>query len=145
MTKEHLQAHRDGLAEQLRSNLIFDTYRGDVSLAHESSTWVSTERICVKFGDKLDRPIPEGTTIDILTEYYSQRDIAVGFEYTILTTEFLPTMSDYLINLEVRRIVSTAVYGNPDMTWMLDCKLLKLFEQGEISWDKFTQMTKAGC
>jgi len=150
------KAHKQGIRENMESNLIWDKYHG--TKKHKSSTYVEYDDVIIKFDDE---PEEIALKMQIVTNLYklghkvNQEELIeqpyctrhmVGVRYAYETDILRSHIDDRQVTNAMREFVTNKIRLETNSKYVeLECKVMDLFKAGIIDWEMVIESHKRDC
>ena len=153
MTKEIFFAHKEGIAEAMRSALIMSKHRGyalhSYCLTHDTIT------VCVLKDDTDEAKIGKLKEVNKYCELYGAPSIHDSTEKPNCVSYFRgtyyafrkPKLRDKIEDTQIEQKMRTLVRKELGLHVYqdLECKVMALFKEGHISWDEVMEQHGKAC
>jgi len=153
MTKDIFFAHKQGIEENMKENLIFAKATGKPAKKYcyeEEKIIVTVVKECTdsEYGDRIEEVYQYGLLygkpdITFVTETPHCITKTIGTRYVFkvpkLRSEITEEMVSYRMKKLVRKQLRLTTYEH------IECKVLALFKEGKISWDMVKEQHGKGC
>lgn len=154
MTLEHFKAHREGIASNMRANLLF----AKATNTHIQPYVEYTEyhSISIYKEDHKDQVLGQMEAVyalaeeprarltqEALTQYRHCTKEFIGTSYTIATPKLRTHITDEQIQDAMKELVKQKLGLTEWDT--LECRVMDLYKQGVIGWDKIVEAHQGSC
>ena len=150
------KAHKQGIRENMESNLIWDKYHGTIS--HNSSREGEIKFIEIKFNDKvaeiadkmeqLSNLYKDGVAVEIsemIEQPYCTRHM-VGTRYSHNVYTIRDEITERQVTRAMKKFMIKKIRNETGRQHVdLDCKVMDLFKDGLIDWNTVLQSHGKNC
>lgn len=149
-------AHKQGIRENMESNLIWDKYHKNLNRA--SSTYPECRDIEIKFDDSqedvssrmtvLSKMIKAGVKVTQceITEqpYCTERTVGVRYSYEI--PKLRSFIEEYQVITDMKKFIQDKIRREINNEYVyLECKVMDLFKSGAINWETVLESHGKDC
>jgi len=149
------EAHKQGIRENMETNLIWDSYHG--TMKHKSSIETSVNYIEIKFDEEppavlgkmefIAGMIRDGLKIDQYeiaeTPYCTKYMKGVRYSYTVKTLR--TEISDRQVTTAMRHLIQNKINKDVGKYSTIDCRVMDLFKADKIDWDTVIESHRGDC
>ena len=149
-------AHKQGIRENMESNLIWDKYHKNLNRA--SSTYPECRDIEIKFDDSPEKVSDNMIVISHLLRdgvKVTQREITeqpyctertVGVEYFYEVPKLRNFIEEYQVITAMKKFMQDKIRREINNEYVyLDCKVMDLFKSGAINWETVLESHGNDC
>ena len=150
------KAHKQGIRENMESNLLWDKYHG--TSKHSTSKDYDVEIIEIKFDDdrveiatkmeQLSNLYQVGTSIEItdMTEQPHCHRYMVGTRYSYRSYYLRDEITDRQVTKAMQKFMTAKIRSETGRKYVdMDCKVMDLFKDGLIDWNTVLQSHGKDC
>ncbi len=156
MTREHFFAHKEGIASNMRANLLFAKATGRIIQPYCAEKSIHN-MVIYDDAERNERPVAD-ILEDILAisrehnvpvklsdfkEWGTCVHYHVGTQFTTTTPLIRKTITEEQIKDEMRKFVMKKLKLGDHAT--LECRVMELYKQGKIEWADVVEAHKGQC